>query len=286
MPITRNKARKNYKLISEFGFGHEDILDVSDPTSDIFDNKTSPDDEINMMEHRIHNLEVSISEKERVLEKADYEKQGAISKTRLKSKSVASNKPNDLVKEKGVGEKSSRPRQLQSSAPKVKSTKTAGKKTKPTKRKDTRDSKSFKSKVSESSDSSDSDSSESSTDEVTSSKSDTDSSRKKKSLKKRKVKSGMVAQASDDVQNPQTWPHTTLQYEYINKSVSFQDLDLKLFVAGELEIIGSSKIKTDERNTRLSLLKKIVYYSSIYQWKSLLDFYGAFLRQIETGVKT
>ncbi|CAC5419988.1 unnamed protein product [Mytilus coruscus] len=49
-------------------------------------------------------------------------------------------------KEKGVGEKSSRPRQLQSSAPKVKSTETAGKKTKPAKRKDTRDSKSFKRK--------------------------------------------------------------------------------------------------------------------------------------------
>jgi hypothetical protein len=29
-----------------------------------------------------------------------------------------------------------------------------------------------------------------------------------------------------------------------------------------------------------------VYYSNIYQWKALLDFYDAFLRQIETGVKT
>ena len=62
--------------------------------------------------------------------------------------------------------------------------------------------------------------------------------------RKRKVKSGMVAKASDDVQNPQTWPQTALQYEYINKSVAFQDLDFKLFVAGELEIISSCKIKT------------------------------------------
>ena len=50
----------------------------------------------------------------------------------------------------------------------------------------------------------------------------------------------IVAKASDDVQNPQTWPQTALQYEYINKSVAFQDL----FVAGELEIISSCKIKT------------------------------------------
>jgi hypothetical protein len=31
------------------------------------------------------------------------------------------------------------------------------------------------------------------------------------------------------------------------------------YVAGELEIISSNKTKIDERNTRLSLLKKIVY---------------------------
>ena len=53
----------------------------------------------------------------------------------------------------------------------------------------------------------------------------------------------MVAKASDDVVNPQIWPHTVLQYEYINKSVSFQDLDFNLFVAGELEILSSKKIK-------------------------------------------
>ncbi|CAC5409963.1 unnamed protein product [Mytilus coruscus] len=277
MPVTRNKARQNCKLISEFDFGHEDVLDVSDPTSDIFDHETTPYDEVDRLEHRLHNLE-----------------------------------------EKGVGDKSSRPRQLQSSAPKVKSTETAGKKTKSAKRKDTRDSKSFKRKdeinleklrrkkvltklvekqlsnilkknnlidlvdsseiaqdsfdsevdfsshlrkrskkslkkkslkvqlqysdsdsddsihvpkvksvktkklkksgssrvtkhksrvISESSDSSDYDSSESSTDDATSNTSGTDSSCKKKSFKKRKVKSDMVAKASDDVQNPQTWPH-------------------------------------------------------------------------------
>ena len=59
-----------------------------------------------------------------------------------------------------------------------------------------------------------------------------------------------------------------------------------IFVAGELEIINLRRIKIDERNTRLFLLTKIVYYSNIYQWKALLDFYAAFFRQIETGVKT
>ena len=53
----------------------------------------------------------------------------------------------------------------------------------------------------------------------------------------------MVAKASDYVVNPQIWPRTALQYEYINKSVSFQDLDFKHFVAGELEILSWKKIK-------------------------------------------
>ncbi|VDI30006.1 Hypothetical predicted protein [Mytilus galloprovincialis] len=142
MPVTRNKARKNYKLLSEFGFD-QDVLDVSDPTSDIFDHETSPD-EVDRLEHRIHNLELSISEKERKLEKSDFEKQGAIPKTRLKN--GESSKLIDPVKEKGVVEKSNNPHKPQSSAPKVKSTEIAGKKTKSAKRKDTSDSKSVKRK--------------------------------------------------------------------------------------------------------------------------------------------
>ena len=57
----------------------------------------------------------------------------------------------------------------------------------------------------------------------------------------------MVAKASDYVVNPQIWRHTALQYEYINRSVSFQDFELKRFVAGELEILSSKKIKSVER---------------------------------------
>ena len=77
----------------------------------------------------------------------------------------------------------------------------------------------------------------------------------------------------------------TALHVYINKSVAFQDLDFKLFVAGELEIISSRKIKIDERNIRLSFLKKkIVCFSNIYQCKALLD-YAAFLRQIEGVLK-
>ena len=130
--------------------------------------------------------------------------------------------------------------------------------------------------------------------ELTSSVSDSDtdssSSVDKKKIKKIKKsnnkKSGMVAMATDHVVNPQIWPQTNLQYEYVNKGVTFQQLDFKLFVAGELEIISSKNIGDKEKKARVALLKQIVYYSSVYHWKALLEFYAAFVRQIESGQRS
>jgi hypothetical protein len=48
----------------------------------------------------------------------------------------------------------------------------------------------------------------------------------------------MVAMATDHVVNPQIWPQMNLQYEYVSKGVTFQQLDFKLFVAGELESLS------------------------------------------------
>lgn len=96
----------------------------------------------------------------------------------------------------------------------------------------------------------------------------------------------MVAMATDHVVNPQIWPQTNLQYEYVSKGVTFQQLDFKLFVAGELEIISSKTIRDKEKKARVALLTKIVYYSSVYHWKALLEFYAAFVRQIESGQRS
>ena len=60
------------------------------------------------------------------------------------------------------------------------------------------------------------------------------------------------------------WPNAHLQYEHVNKHVQFQELKFKLLVAGEFEILSGEDLSTEERNGRLRLLKKIVYYSSSY----------------------
>ena len=81
----------------------------------------------------------------------------------------------------------------------------------------------------------DSDSSGSASGTQDSSDSDVSSAKKHKK-KSRSKKSGINAKASDRVNFPQSWPHAHLQYEYVNKQMTYDELDFKMFIAGELEI--------------------------------------------------
>ena len=55
--------------------------------------------------------------------------------------------------------------------------------------------------------------------------------------KKKTLQSGLYKKSADTVKFPQIWPHSTLQFEFVSESVSFMSLDIKMFVAGELEIV-------------------------------------------------
>ena len=91
-----------------------------------------------------------------------------------------------------------------------------------------------------------------------SSSTDSDSSKKKKKKHKSKKhkKLGINAKSSDKVKDPQQWPHAYLQYEFVNKQVKFDELDFKLFLAGEISIIAADDLSETERKGRLELLKK------------------------------
>ena len=64
----------------------------------------------------------------------------------------------------------------------------------------------------------------------------------------------MAKKSSDKVKLPQVWPHSVLQFEFVSDNVSFLKLDMKNFVAGELEIL-TSKLSRAEYKGRMSLLK-------------------------------
>lgn len=99
----------------------------------------------------------------------------------------------------------------------------------------------------------------------------------------KKIKSGIEAESCSSVVSPQLFPHAMLQEDYVNKKVKFADLDFRLFVAGELEIITSEKIGSEERKARSEILKQMAYFQGIYEWPALLNAYAALLRKIELG---
>ena len=115
---------------------------------------------------------------------------------------------------------------------------------------------------------------------------DVKKSSKVQKRRKKSLKSRLHQKSADSVKFPQIWPHAALQYEFVSESVSFMSLDVKMFVAGELEIILSKQIPVSEKLGRLRFLKKIMYFSTIYEWKALLKFYAAWVRRIEIGLNT
>ncbi len=98
-----------------------------------------------------------------------------------------------------------------------------------------------------------------------------------------KMKPGITSKASEEVLNPQVWPQTFWDYEFIANPIEFKDLDFGLFVARELEAVMSCDISEKQNHSRLELLKTIVYYQRVYDWKSILKMYSAIVRKIESG---
>ena len=101
--------------------------------------------------------------------------------------------------------------------------------------------------------------------------------------KNRKIKSGITAKSSDTVINRQRYPHAQLRFDYVSKNISYDKLEMNLFVAGELEIISSSRIKKGEKKARISLLKKLMYLSTTYEFVTVKSLYAAIVREIELG---
>ena len=112
------------------------------------------------------------------------------------------------------------------------------------------------------------------------------SSQAVKRSKKKSRKSGLYKKSSDTVKFPQIWPHSALQFEYVSDSVSFMSLDISKFVAGEIEVVLSKRTGAEEKLGMLKMLRKIMYFANLYEWKALLKFYAAWVRRIEVGLSS
>ena len=86
------------------------------------------------------------------------------------------------------------------------------------------------------------------------SSSDSDSNDKKRGHKK--IKSGIKAKASDSVRKSQRYPQAHLRFEYVSSNLSFEKLDINLFVAGEIEIISDKRTKEIEKKWQNGVIEE------------------------------
>ena len=115
-------------------------------------------------------------------------------------------------------------------------------------------------------------------------------SSKKSSSEHSKAKERLVEKKSGKSKNsltsdykfPQKWPHSFLNPHFVHsKEKNYEDLTISEFCAGYLTIIENES--EEKREHRIAHLKELMYLSTRFTWKCVLDYHGACLLEIERG---
>jgi len=70
----------------------------------------------------------------------------------------------------------------------------------------------------------------------------------------------------------------------IGDTYSFHELDIRLFVTGELELIARYDITPGEHDGRIRLLRQLMYLSKVHEWSIILRLYSEVVSNIERGL--
>ena len=134
---------------------------------------------------------------------------------------------------------------------------------------------------SSSSSSSDSDSSDSDSSSNSGKRKEKGKRKERRSKKGGKHKSGKSKRLTSYVRFPQKWPHSHLSLHFVNREKKYEDLSLAEFCAGYATILEmTSESKRDHRTAHF---KELMYLSTKYQWKCVLNYHAACLLEIERG---
>ena len=102
----------------------------------------------------------------------------------------------------------------------------------------------------------------------------------------KKVRSGLRDTELDTVVRHMKCPQAHLGMKYSSVPLKFEQLDLRLFVAGELNIIcAENQYMIPEHRGRLSLLQDIVYSAGHYEWSAVSNYYGQIIHELEAEVR-
>ena len=105
--------------------------------------------------------------------------------------------------------------------------------------------------------------------------------KKRLSLDDKKKRSGKESKLTSDVDFPQVWPHSKLRGHFVGKEKKYDDLSIAEFVAGYMSIIMKSQ--SVEKKARIIHLEELMYLATHKPWKSVLNYHGACLLEIERG---
>ena len=94
-------------------------------------------------------------------------------------------------------------------------------------------------------------------------------------------RSGKSKSITSHVLYPQEWPHSHLALHFVNKKKDYEDLSLAEFCAGYSAILEFAK--GDEKKFRITHLKELMFLATKFTWKSILNYHGACLMEIERG---
>lgn len=111
-------------------------------------------------------------------------------------------------------------------------------------------------------------------------------SQKTKHVKSSKIKSGKSRMLTDSVIKEELWPHTGLKFSYGCNNVSYDKLDINLFVAGYVNNILIAKTPSSMVSFKLKHLEKLMYFSRMHSWGSCLAYNEAVFTEIERGHKS
>ena len=111
-----------------------------------------------------------------------------------------------------------------------------------------------------------------------------DDTRKEKSVKK--VKSGLCKSGKNNkitslVKHQEDWPHTFLAVHFVTKEKEYEELTLAEFCAGYTAIL--EKCSGSKLSYRLAHFKELMYLSTKYQWRYVMNYHAAVLLEIERG---
>ena len=88
---------------------------------------------------------------------------------------------------------------------------------------------------------------------------------------------------NSDVKFPQKWPHSFLNPMFVNsKEKNYEDLTISEFCAGYMTILEDEE-NEEKKGYRTAHLKELMYLSTRFRWKCVLDYHGACLTEIERG---